>query len=129
MKRFTKVTEILETAVNGQIIKAQGNFWPGKLLPEFIALKIFGQTLIGPGKAADSAIIKAMRGLAPFGSDETPRPPGAFFRRMPAGRPPVPDDSIAFIAQWINDGCPDDEVDAPGMEAVAAAAPGTDTFI
>lgn len=125
MKRFARVIEILETAVNGETIGAHGNFWRGKTLGEFVALKVFGQKLIVPGQSAQSAIIKATRGLAPFGSDVTPRPPGAIFRRMPEGRPPVPDDSIAFIAKWIDDGCPDDEVAQPA----AAAAVNVDTFV
>jgi hypothetical protein len=129
MKRFARIIEILETAVHGDTIAAHGNFWRGKSKQEFIALKIFGQQLIVPGQAANSAIIKATRGLAPFGTDVTPRPPGAIFRRMPAGRPPMPDDSIAFIEQWINDGCPDDEVDAPAVPALTAAAPNVDAFI
>jgi hypothetical protein len=125
MNKFAKVIEILETAVNGDTIRAHGNFWRGKSLQEFIALKIFGQKLVEPGQAANSAIIKAFRGLAPFGSDVSPRPPGALFRRMPAGRPPVPDDSIAFLEQWINDGCPNDEIVVPGP----GAPPTADTFI
>ncbi len=66
MKRFARVIEILETAVHGDTIKAHGNFWRGKPLHDFIALKIFGQTLIVPGRAADSAIIKAMRVTGDF---------------------------------------------------------------
>jgi len=123
------VVEILETAVHGDTIKAHGDFWRGKSLHEFIALNIFGQKLIDPGHAANSAIVKALRGLAPFGADVDPRPPGAIFRRMPAGRPPVPDSSIAFIEQWINDGCPDDEIAAPAMAALSATAANADVHI
>jgi len=124
MKRFSHVVEILETAVNGENIKAHGPFWRGKTLDQFVALKIFGQQLIVRGNAGNSAIIKALRGRAPFGADVTPRPDGAIFRRMPAGRAPVGEDSIAFIETWINDGCPDDEVAAPGPAAETVVAGG-----
>jgi len=98
MKRFAHVVDILENAVNGEDIKApHRNFWRGQTLDQFVALKILGQQLVVSGDAAKSALVKALRGNAPFGSDVVPRPPGAIFRRMPAGRPPVPEASIAFI--------------------------------
>jgi len=123
MKRFAHVVDILENAVNGEDIKApHRNFWRGQTLDQFVALKILGQQLVVSGDAAKSALVKALRGNAPFGSDVVPRPPGAIFRRMPAGRPPVPEASIAFIEDWINTGCPDDEVTDPVTPALAFAA-------
>ena len=134
MKRFDKVVDILDTAVNHAIIGKHGNFWRGKTREQFIALKVFGKILIEPGKSADSNIVKALRGLAPFGIDIDPPPPDAIFDRMPAGRPAVPELSIRIIEKWIDDGCPDDEfVDpdaAPVMAGLTAtAAPGPDQFI
>ena len=35
---------------------------------------------------------------------------------MPVGYPPVPDDSILFIEQWITDGCPDEEMNEEDVE-------------
>ena len=110
MKRFDAVREILEKAVNGKTIGAHGNFWRGIDLPTFIAKSVFGRKLVEPGKGADSNLVKALRGQAPFGRDLTPRPPGAIFPRMPLRFPPVDDAGIAFIEAWINDGCPDEEV-------------------
>ena len=121
MKRYARVIEILDTAVKGDAIKAHGNFWRGKARHDFIALKVFGQQLVDPGHPENSAVIKALRGLAPFGSDVTPHPVGAVFRRMPAGRPPVPDASIAFVEQWIKDGCPDDETAEATLAGITAA--------
>ena len=128
MKRFAHVVDILENAVNGETIKApHHNFWRGQTLDQFVALKILGQQLIVPNDSAKSALVKALRGRAPFGADVDPRPPGAIFRRMPAGRPPVPEQSIAFIEAWIDAGCPDDEVAdpvAPALAFTTAAAAG-----
>ena len=117
MKRFDHVVDILDTAINHQTtIGAHGTFWRGKTLPQFIATKPFGRTLLVPGDSANSNIIKALRGLAPFGADLNPPPAGAVFERMPAGgRPPVPAEAIDFIAEWIDDGCPDDEMTAPAL--------------
>jgi hypothetical protein len=123
MKRFAHVVDILENAVNGETINApHRNFWRGQTLDQFVALKIIGQQLIVRNDAANSALVKALRGKAPFGADVVPRPPGAIFRRMPAGRTPVPEQSIAFIEDWINAGCPDDEVTEPVTPALAFAA-------
>jgi hypothetical protein len=110
IRRFERVKEILETAVLGETIGAHGNFWRGIDLAGFIGLSVFGRKLVQPGSAADSHLVKALRGEAPFGRDVEPRPPGAIFRRMPAGRPMVDAESIGFIADWIDAGCPDDTV-------------------
>ena len=90
---------------------------------------MFGKVLVAPGVAADSNIVKAMRGLSPFGIDIDPPPPGAIFDRMPAERPAIPELSIQFIEKWINDGCPDDDV--MELESVSAleAALGPSQFI
>ena len=64
MKRFDHVVDILDTAINHQTtIGAHGTFWRGKTLPQFIATKPFGRTLLVPGNSANSNIIKALRGL------------------------------------------------------------------
>ena len=136
MKRLDRIVDILETAVNREVIGAHRNFWRGKTRDQFIALKVFGKDLLVPGKSADSNLIKALRGIAPFGADVDPPQPGAIFERMPAGRPAVPDLSIAFIEKWIDDGCPDDDVDEPVVAAMrrsgvaAASAPaGPDVYV
>lgn len=133
MKRFDKVVDILDTAVNHASIGKHGNFWRGKTREQFIALKVFGKILLKPGKSADSNIVKALRGLTPFGIDIDPPAPDAIFDRMPAGRPAVAELSIRFIEKWIDDGCPDDDVVEPGSAAGLTAAPapalGPDQFI
>jgi hypothetical protein len=107
MKRFDRVVQILETAVNGDTIGAHGNFWRGLTLDQFKAKKVFGRALLVVGQPDDSNLIKALEGRDPFGSDIGT--PGAIYRRMPAGRPAVAPDRIAYIRQWIADGCPDEE--------------------
>ena len=53
-------------------------------------------------RSAASGLIKGLRGLAPFD--------GRQFPRLPWGGQAVPEDQIAFIAAWIDDGCPQDDV-------------------
>jgi len=122
MKRFDHVVEILDTAINHQpnISGPHGTFWRGKTLAQFIGLTVVGRTLVEPGNSTDSNLIKALRGLDPFGADLPSPPANAILRRMPAGRPPVAADAIDFIAQWIDDGCPDDEMPSPLLQRLLA---------
>jgi hypothetical protein len=133
MKRFDHVVDILDTAVDhATTIGAHGTFWRGVTRDQFIALRVRGKILLVPGNSGDSNIIKALRGLAPFGADLNPPPAGAIFERMPAGLPAVAADAIDFIAKWIDDGCPDDEMPAPALnrllEVRAVRPPPVDLF-
>ena len=107
MGRYQEIIDILDNAVGGSAspVGAHGPFWRGKTRDQFVAANVFGQKLLVVGDGAGSNIIKALSAQAPFGTDVGT--PGATFRRMPAGRPPVPDDKIAVIKTWIDDGCPE----------------------
>jgi mono/diheme cytochrome c family protein len=48
--------------------------------------------VIEPGKGAESLLVRKLRGVNIDG------------QRMPRGRPPLPDDQIAVIQQWIDEG-------------------------
>jgi hypothetical protein len=111
MKRFELVRQILERSVGGKDIFAHGNFWRALSLQEFISKSVFGLPLVKARDAANSNLIHALRGRKPFGADLSPRPPGARYRRMPAGKDPVPERDIVFIERWIDDGCPDEEIE------------------
>jgi hypothetical protein len=113
MKRFDKVKQILEDAVSGDTIGAHGNFWRGLTLDQFKVKKVFGRSLVTVGNPDDSNLIKALEGRDPFGSDTGTA--GALFKRMPADRPAVPADRIAYIRKWIADNCPDEE-DTPAAD-------------
>ena len=110
MKRYEKVIAILDTAVGGNNIGRHGAFWRGLTLETFKQRNVMGLPLILPGDGANSNIILALRGQFPFGEDIGTL--GARYPQMPVGYPPVPEDRIAFIEQWISDGCPDDDIPA-----------------
>jgi len=123
LKRFDKVKEILEKAVNGADIGGpHRNFWRNLDLAGFVAADVVARRLLVPGDSKHSNLVLALRGLAPFGRDLTPRPPGAIFVRMPARRPPVAEEDIAFIERWIDDGCPDEDIVVPPGPARVSAA-------
>ena len=107
MTRFEHVKEILDRSVNSSAIGAHGAFWRNKTRDQFVQARVFGMPLLKLGKPEDSNIIKAVRAIAPFGSDVGT--PNALYRRMPAGKQPLKEEDIAFIEQWISDNCPDDE--------------------
>jgi tyrosinase len=66
-----------------------------------------------------AGLLKALRGESPFD--------GSHFPRMPMGRPPVADAGIAYIEQWIADGCPD-EAHQPAAAVSIARATGAESF-
>lgn len=108
---FTTIQGLLDAAIGGSsvTIGAHGPFWRTMNRDEFVAASILGQQLIkakadGGFDADASALVAALEARAPFGKDVGT--PGATYRRMPAGRAPVPHDQIATIRAWIVAGCP-----------------------
>jgi photosystem II stability/assembly factor-like uncharacterized protein len=112
LNRFERVVEILDAAVGGPTapVNFHGAFWRGVSRNDFVARKVYGFDLITLGDGAGSTIVKALRGETPFGADTGN--PNADFNRMPSGRPLVPFADIAFIENWIDDGCPEDPLPA-----------------
>jgi len=97
--KFSDIQQILESAVNGDTIGMHGNFWRGKTRDQFVQLKVFGQQLVHPSDGAGSNLVLALRGAAPFD--------GSTYPRMPNNYPPIADDQIVIISDWIDAGCPD----------------------
>lgn len=121
MNRFERVIQILDDAIGGPTasIRAHGTFWRGVTRDQFVAEVVFEHPLIVVGQGGDSNLVKALKGIEPFDGSE--------FRRMPAGRPPVPADQIAFIERWIDDGCPEDLLPSePALTWRATNAPMAD---
>lgn len=117
MRRFDRVKQYLQDAVNGDSIGVHGNFWMPLTLDQFKSFVVpvhGGVQLLVVGNGDESNLIKALQGRSPFGKDLGV--PGAVFPRMPLaddGYQPMPDDRIAFIKSWIDDGCPEEEQTAP----------------
>src|SRR5262245_33810539 len=120
---FIDIKRILDKLVNGEDIRMHGPFWRGKTRDEFVDLKVFGLPLLVVGDAANSHLVKALRGQAPFGRDVQPRPDGARFNRMPSRRGPATEADIARVEEWINARCPDAPLERPMVAAGAGAAP------
>ena len=125
MTSFGRIVAILDHAVGGSSapVGAHGPFWRGLTRDQFVQKRVFGRPLVTLGDGAGSNLVKALKGEAPFGSDIGT--PGASFRRMPAGRPPVGATEIAEISGWIDAGCPaEDEPPAPVERLVYRIHPG-----
>src|SRR5665213_3908980 len=112
--RYAKVREILSASARGRAASGAGAatpFWD-ESLEHFKEASIYGVRLIAPEQpesccasgsaSARSGLIKALRGEAPF--DGRQYPP------MPWGGAPVAAADIQFIADWIDDGCPPDDL-------------------
>jgi len=111
MKRYDFVKQILDDAVNREVIGAHGAFWRPLTREQFIVKVVYGRPLVTLGDGAGSNVVKALRGQSPFGIDLGVE--GALYPRMPVGYPPVPEERILFIERWITDGCPDAEMMSP----------------
>ena len=130
MNRFERVKQILDDAVGGPaatIGGPHGTFWRNKTRDEFVALAILELPIVTLGQGDSSNMVKALRGQAPFGVDVGTA--NAQFRRMPAGRPPVPDDQIREIARWIDDGCPEEELPTVALEVTLNGVPSGAGFV
>jgi hypothetical protein len=101
---FKKVVLILEESVRGfdVVSLTHGNFWNRQTRGEFISQP--------PPVGAEPHIIKhnADGSFDPDGSPLVVRLENANPRkRMPLSRPPVAEERLKFIRQWISDGCRD----------------------
>lgn len=94
--RYARVQQILDGATGGNAQPnhaGHGRFW---LLPldEFLALPpIYGKQLVadpGADRGARSALVKILKGELPN------------FPQMPLDRPPLADDDIQYIQDWID---------------------------
>ena len=87
-------------------------------LDQFVGLVIYQLPIIappGPGRGANSNLIKALKGEAPFD--------GSTFGRMPLSRPPVPAADIQKIQDWIDAGCNADPIPAPAHNLTLEETP------
>lgn len=93
---FQKVVHILEEAVRGFTIGKHMNFWDRKLRDEFIDYP-FGSPII-KRKADGTFDPDASRLLQITAHD-------ASFR-MPQHRPPIPQNRLTYMHDWVKSGCP-----------------------
>jgi hypothetical protein len=107
--RLEAVRRLLDAAVGARNPWHEGKrrFW-NLPLDQFVSATVYGEPVIVLGNPDNSALIKALKGVAPFD--------GSNYPRMPVGGPYVSDADIAFIAQWIRDGCPDSDTAARGRQ-------------
>jgi hypothetical protein len=119
---FRKVVTILDEAVRGFPLQQHGPFWRNIKRDDFIKFSVFDSYVLvdenppGTFHGATSNLVKVLRGKLQG------------IPRMPFGRPAVPEPRIAFIEQWIDGGCRDnDPPGLPGIESeptpMPAAAP------
>lgn len=102
--KYPDVQAILDEAVEHEDIGVHGPFWRTLTRDEFVARSVFGCPLIhtdpqsGQFVGRDSNLVKILKGPVACGGGTQPRMPFAF--------PPVPDDKIKTIEDWIDAQCP-----------------------
>lgn len=122
--RYARVKAILKAAAGGTSsdFGGAGRFWELSLA-DFKDARVFGAPVIAPeepasccesgSRSARSGLIKGLRGEAPFD--------GSRFPPLMWGGSRVAESDIQFIADWIDDGCPDDD---RGLKPLAIATSG-----
>ena len=117
--RFSQVKQLLDEAVNNANFGGpHGPFWRSQNRNEFVGflVPVGGgdppEQLLIIGNASASNLIRALKGISPFG-------PGERFPQMPFGFDAMPPEKIAIIERWINDGCPDDSGGGPADPGAA----------
>lgn len=119
---YARVKEILAASARaGTTGGGAARFWELDLA-QFKDASIYGVRLIAPeqpasccsdgSRSARSGLIKALRGEPPFDGGQYPP--------RPWGGAPVAEADIQFIADWIDDGCPADDlqsIDFGSLEA------------
>lgn len=108
---FTDIKTLLDNVVGGpkEELDAHGAFWRTGTRDDFIKFTYRGEPLFaiaagGGFDVEESNLVKALEGRLPFGRDQGV--PGARFRRMPAGLPPMAANDILTVREWIRLGCP-----------------------
>jgi hypothetical protein len=134
MADYLRIKQILDDAVNGEMFAAHGPFWRSLTRDQFVERSIFGRKLIakrddGTLDPEESNLVKALEGRDPFGDDMKPPVPGAFWPRMPFRYPPVPDEKILEIRNWIQAGCPEFVDMQPGWIDESGGGPASDPAI
>ena len=116
------VHAVLQEASGGEVSAFAGLDLVRFTREEFLAARIAGIPLVvlpeassccssGPSSVEQSALLRGLRGTAPFD--------GTQFPRLPWGRPAMKAEQIEVIAQWIADGAPDS---APKDESYSVSA-------
>lgn len=107
MLGFVDVVRYLDDSVGGanESVGAHDAFWRNTSRDEFVALTIFGVDLVTLGDGSGSGLVKSLKGEEPFGRDTGN--PAAPFRLMPSGLPPMPEDRIKEISEWIDEDYPE----------------------
>lgn len=122
MLGFSDIQSILDRVLGEGQLPRHGAFWRGVSLAEFLTVRVHGMDkIVVAGEPESSNLVKALRGLAPFGRDLTPRPAGALLPRMPQGRQPASESDIVAIEEWIRNGCHEFS-DQPWVPSVAMEA-------
>ena len=119
MAGFARIQQILDQSVQGQTFGAHGPFWRGITRDQFVDKTIFGKKLLakridGSFDPSESNLMKALEGRPPFD--------GTIFKRMPDGFPPLTDNLLSEIQNWITLGCPETILIAQAMDDTAGGA-------
>ncbi len=101
--RYEQVKEILDKAAASSTANYEGagTFWQNSLA-EFLTSTVGGVRMVESGNSKASGLIRGLRGDTPFD--------GSRYPALPWGGTTVAAADVDFIAEWIDDGCREDDV-------------------
>ena len=80
-------------------------FWRGKTRDELVATQVFGLTLVVPGRAEESNLLRAMKGL--LANDGSANPVGLSLLRALFRQARFSERDVALLEAWISESCPE----------------------
>jgi len=101
--RYGDIQAILDDAVGDAELPTHHRFWRELDRDQFVAHAVFGCHIIF---SENGRFIGALSPLVQILRDSLECPPGRRRPRMPRGLPPVPEDKIGTISDWIDAQCP-----------------------
>jgi hypothetical protein len=101
--RYADIQRILDDAVGQTDLPTHGPFWRTLSRDDFVAHSVFGCRIIFSENdrfvGAQSPLVQILRAAIEC-------PPSRRRPRMPRGLPPVPEEKISVISDWIDAQCP-----------------------
>ena len=117
MPGLQQIQDMLERQLGTKSMSNHNYFWRGKTRDELVATKMFGLSIVVPGRPEESNLLRAMQGS--LADRDTANRLGIDLLRALFRQVRMPARDVALFEAWIREGCP--EVASDMTEAAEAA--------
>lgn len=120
MTSFIEVQRVLDKALGSAFAGNHGAFWRGKTRDDFVALEVFGRSIISFDHPEESLLVRALKGnMSAEGGDSSRL---CLATELPAALTA----DVELVSNWITQGCPDTETVVAAMAEPAGAPAAVD---